>query len=71
MFSAIMAVQASCAFADGTVSPPNPVGEAVWRSHLLPQLVPLAIFMLGGVALFTQWLVVRLHHKREQVGTSW
>jgi hypothetical protein len=68
ILSATLAARGFSAFADGTVSPPNPVGEAVWRSHLLPQLLPLAIFMLGGLVFLVQWLVGRIHRQHEHVG---
>jgi len=43
ILAAMLAVQAPPPLADGTVSPPDPVGEALWRSHLPPQLLPLVI----------------------------
>jgi hypothetical protein len=67
MLSVTLAAQVFCAFADGTVSPPNPVGEAVWRSHLLPQLIPLALFALAGLVFFVLWLVDRIRHKHQPV----
>ena len=42
---AMLAVQPICVFGDGTVSPPNPVGEAVYRPHQLHDLVPLAVIV--------------------------
>jgi len=67
LLSATLASQAFCAFADGTVSPPNPIGEALWRSHQLPQLIPLAIFALAGLVFLVVWLIDRIHRKHEQV----
>ena len=70
MLSAALAVQAFCALGDGTVSPPNPAGEAVWRSHLLPQLIPLAIIALAGLLFLVLWLIGRIHHRHDQVEHS-
>jgi hypothetical protein len=74
MLSTTLASLTFRALANGTVSPPNPVGEAVWRSHLLPQLIPVAIIVLAGLLFFVLWLIGRILHKHEQVeevGPSW
>lgn len=68
IFVAMLAVQSFPALADGTVSAPDPVGEALWRSHLLPQLLPLAIIVLAGLLFFSLWLVGKVHPKHEQAG---
>ena len=67
LLSAALAAQAFPAFANETVSPPNPEGEAVWRSQQLPQLLPLAIFALAGLTIFVVWVIGRIHRKHEQV----
>jgi len=41
---------------DGTVSPPNPVGERLYRAHQLVRMAPLAI--ITGVLLLA-WLISR------------
>jgi hypothetical protein len=71
---ALLAAQSLTAFADGTVSPPNPVGEALWRKHLLPQLLPLAIMVFAGLLFIALWLVGRIYSKHEhagQAGPTW
>jgi hypothetical protein len=68
LLMALLAVQTLAAFADGTVSPPDPVGEALWRQRLLPQLVPLAIMVFAGLLFFALWLVGRIHRKHEHAG---
>lgn len=62
LLAAMLAVQPLWALADGTVSAPDPVGEALWRSRLLPQLLPLAVFLLAGLLFLVLWLVGRHKH---------
>jgi hypothetical protein len=57
---AMLAVQATCVLGDGTVFPPNPVGEAVYRQHLLPEMLPLVVIVC---ALLLGWLLHATHHK--------
>lgn len=53
----MLAVLPLCVFGDGTVSPPNPVGEKLWyahlRAHFLTEMLPFAIivgaFLLAGL----------------------
>ena len=51
------------------------MGEAVWRSHQLPHLLPLAIIALAGLLFFVLWLIGRIHRKHhqveEEVGPTW
>ena len=63
---AMLLVQSLPALADGTVSAPDPVGEALWRSRLLPQLVPLAIIVFAALLFFALWLIGRIRRKHEQ-----
>jgi len=51
---AMLAVQPICMFADNTVSMPNPIGEAVYRPHLLRGLLPVAVIVC---ALLLGWLL--------------
>ena len=54
---AMLAVQPICVFGDGTVSPPNPVGEKLYyahlRTHFLSEMLPFTIivgaFLLAGL----------------------
>lgn len=54
---AMLAFLPLCVFGDGTVSPPNPVGEKLWyahlRTHFLTEMLPFAIivgaFLLAGI----------------------
>ena len=47
--------------ADSTVSPPDPVGEQIYRSHrLVESYVPL-VFMVG--AFLTLWLIRKIQLK--------
>lgn len=62
ILTAMLAVPPLWAFADGTVSAPDPVGEALWRSRLLPQLLPLAVLVFGGLL----FLVLALIHRHRQ-----
>jgi hypothetical protein len=52
--AAMLAGAPVCVLADGTVSPPNPVGEKVYHAHLLPGVLPVAIivcaFLLAALA---------------------
>ena len=50
----MLAVQPICVLADSTVSQPNPVGEAVYRPHLIRGLLPLAVIVC---ALLLGWLL--------------
>lgn len=45
LLMAVLAVQPICVLGNGTVSPPNPVGEAVYRPHLLHDMLPLAVIV--------------------------
>ena len=61
---AVLAVQPMWVFGDGTVSPPNPVGERLYAEHLLARMVPLAI-MAGGLLL--GWLASKIHRRADKV----
>ena len=45
--SVILAVQPLCASAASYHSAPNPVGEQVYSSHFLSQIVPILIVLVG------------------------
>ena len=52
-------------FGDGTVSPPNPVGEKLYREHLLPHMLPLAIVAAG---LLVAWVIHAVRRQPEEPG---
>lgn len=57
---AMLAVHPVCVFGDGTVSPPNPIGERLYRTHLLARMLPIAII----VCLFLlAWLIQAVRRK--------
>jgi hypothetical protein len=49
----MLAVQPICVFGDNVVFPPNPLGEKLYRTHLLTDMLPIAIvtcvLLLGWV----------------------
>ena len=61
---AMLAVQPICMFADNTVSMPNPIGEAVYRPHLLRGLLPIAVV---ACALLLGWLLHAVHRKAKML----
>ena len=50
----MLAIEPICAFGDGTVSPPNPIGEQEYASHILARMAPIGI-AVGG--FFLGWLL--------------
>lgn len=64
---AMLAAQPTWVFGDGTVSPPNPVGERLYAQHLLTRMAPIAI-MAGGLLL--GWVASRIHRKGENVASD-
>ncbi len=68
MLLAVLAVQPICVLADNTVSQPNPVGEAVYRPHLLVDMLPLTVIVC---ALLLAWLLHVIHRKaRKQLSAE-
>lgn len=62
---AMLAVQPICVFGGGTpVYVPNPIGEKLYRTHLLADLLPIAI-VVGGLAL--AWLIHTAYHKAKKL----
>jgi hypothetical protein len=57
---AMLAVQSMCVLGAGWVSVPNPVGEAVYRPHLIRGMLPLAVIVC---ALLLGWLLHATHRK--------
>ncbi len=50
----MLAVQATCVFPASYASYPNPVGEKVYRPHLLVEMLPIAVIVC---ALLVGWLL--------------
>jgi len=46
---ACLVFQSVCLFADGTVSPPNPIGERAYHARLLAHFLPAAIIAGTGL----------------------
>lgn len=63
-FVATLALLPLAVFGDGTVSPPNPVGEKLWyahlRAHFLTEIFPFAI-IVGAFLL--AWLFHAVHRR--------
>ena len=60
----MVAVQPICMFGASWVSVPNPVGEAVYRPHLLRDLLPVAVIVC---ALLLGWLLHAVHRKAKMI----
>ena len=68
---AMLAVQPFCVFGGGTpVYVPNPIGEKLYRTHLLADLLPIAI-VAGGLSL--AWLLHSAYRKAKKLtsGEVW
>lgn len=61
---ALLAVQPIWVLGDGTVSPPNPIGEELYRPHLLRDLLPIAVIVC---ALLVGWLLHATHRKAKRL----
>ena len=57
---AMLAVQATCVLGASYASYPNPVGEKVYRPHLLLEMLPIAVIVC---ALLLGWLIHAVHRK--------
>ncbi len=57
----LLALQSIPVFAGGTVLPPDPVGEKVYRAHLLHQLPVIAVMVV--CILVAAWLIHMAHRK--------
>ena len=57
---AMLAVQSLCVRGASYASYPNPVGESVYRPHLLQEMLPVAIIIS---ALLLGWLLHATHRK--------
>jgi hypothetical protein len=61
---AMLAVRPICVLGDSTVSPPNPIGEKVYythlHAHLLSEMLPIAIIVC---AFLLAWLLHVAHRK--------
>ena len=64
VLSAMLAVQPMCVFGDGTVSPPNPEGEKLWRAYSIPHYLPIPIILVCGILL--AWLLHRAQRKAKK-----
>ena len=60
---AMLAVQPICVFGDGTVFPPDPVGEKLYRAHLLENMLPLAFIVCG---FLVAWLLHTVQRKAKR-----
>jgi hypothetical protein len=58
--TAFLAVSPICVFGASYASYPNPVGEAVYRPHLLRDMLPIAIIVS---ALLLGWLLHAVQRK--------
>ena len=59
-----LAVQTACVFGDDVLAQrPNPVGEKIYRAHMLPQLLPLAAIVFALLVLAVVAVIHKLHHK--------
>jgi hypothetical protein len=61
---AMLAVQPICMLGASWSSVPNPVGEAVYRPHLLRDLLSLAVIVC---ALLLGWLLHSVHRKAKML----
>jgi hypothetical protein len=61
---AMLAVQPLCVFGDGTVSPPNPVGDRLYSAGLLARMLPIEIIVCG---LLLVWLIHAVRRKAKTV----
>ena len=50
MLIAMLAIQPICVFGASTVSWPNPIGEEVYRPHLLRDMLPIAVIVCAIIA---------------------
>jgi hypothetical protein len=57
---AMLAVQPISVFGDGTVFPPDPIGEKEYRTHIVADTLPLVIIVSG---LLLAWLLHRAQRK--------
>ena len=64
---AMLAVQPICVLGASWVSRPNPVGEAVYRPHLLHDMLPLAVI---ACALLLGWLLHAFQHKANKLAPN-
>ncbi len=64
MLIAMLAVQPICVLGDSTVSPPNPIGEEVYRPHLLRDMLPIAVIVC---ALLLGWLLHAARRKAKKL----
>lgn len=68
----MLAVMPSRLLADGTVSPPNPLGEKLYyeflRAHFFSQLFPFVL--LGGVLLAIGISLVLQHNKARKLAEN-
>src|ERR1035441_8788768 len=61
---AMLAVQATCVLGASYASYPNPVGEKVYRPHLLLEMLPIAVIVC---ALLVAWLCHAVHRKAHRL----
>jgi hypothetical protein len=67
MLFAMLPVQPICVLADNTVSLPNPVGEAVYRPHLIFDMIPLAVIVF---VLLLAWLLHAVKRKANKLAPN-
>ena len=60
----MLAVQPICVLGAGWASYPNPVGEKVYRPHLLFNMLPLAVIVS---AILLGWLVHAVRRKSKKL----
>jgi len=61
---AMLAVPTICVFGASYASWPNPIGEAVYRPHLLREMLPIAVIACG---LSLAWLLHRVRRKAKKL----
>ncbi len=57
----LLALQSIPVFAGGTVLPPDPVGEKVYRAHLLHQMPVIAVMV---VCILVAALLIHMAHRK-------
>ena len=60
----MLAVQATCVLGASYASYPNPVGEKVYRPHLLLEMLPVAVIVC---ALLVGWLLHAAQRKAKRL----
>lgn len=64
LLTAMLVLQTFLAFGDGTVVPPDPIGEKAYRAGLWNQLIPPAIIVSGALVA----VALAVMHKNKDRG---